>query len=151
MRAGKMASRSAMTGGEVGVDEGRVPEDGDEGAGGDGGDGGGGGGAAPVEGGEDDGGERGGVDGVGVEGFLEDGLGVEALVERPEAEQDDHEAGDEEDVLVGGVGADVADEDVVDEVGGGGEEVVVGGGDDLGEDGADEERAEELHAYVERG
>ena len=65
----------------------RVPEDGDEGAGEDAGDGGGGGGAAPVERGEDDGRERGGVDGVGVEGFLEDGFGVEALVKRPEAER----------------------------------------------------------------
>ncbi len=45
-----------------------------------------------VERGEDDWGERGGVDGVGVEGFLEDGFGVEALIERPEAEQDDHQA-----------------------------------------------------------
>ena len=60
---------------------------------------------------------------------------MQALVERPEAEQDDHSAGDEEDLLVAGFGAEVADEDVVDEVGGGGEEIVVGGGDDLGEDG----------------
>ena len=126
-------------GGQVGVDEGGIPEDGDEGAGGDAGDGGGGGGARPVEGGEDDRGQGGGVDGVGVEGFLEDGFGMEALVEGPEAEGGDHEAADEEDLAVGGLGAEVADEEVVDEVGGGGEEVVVGGGDDLGEDGADEE------------
>ena len=40
------------------------------------------------------------------------------------------------------LGLEVADEDVVDQVGGGREEIVVGGGDDLGEDGPDEKRAE---------
>ena len=131
-------------GGEVGVDEGAIPEDGDKGPGEDAGNGSGGGGAAPVERGEDDRGERSGVDGVGVEGFLKDGLCVQALIERPEAEQDDHRAGDEEDFFVRGAGLEVADEEVVDQVGGGGEEIVVGGGDDLGEDGPDEQRAEEL-------
>ena len=46
--------------------------------------------------------------------------------------------------LLQALGRDVADEDVVDEIGGGGEEIVVGGGDDLGEDGSHEQRAEEL-------
>ena len=45
--------------------------------------------------------------------------------------------------FVRGFGGDVADEDVVDEIGGGREEVVVGGGDDLGEDGADQQRSED--------
>ncbi len=69
---------------------------------------------------------------------------MEGLVERPEAEENDHEAADGEDLFVGGSGGDVADVDVVDEVGGGGEEPVVGGGDDLGEDGSHEEGAQEL-------
>ena len=87
-----------------------VPGDRDGCACGDGRDGGDGGGAAPEEGGKDDGGQSGGVDGVGVEGFLEDGLGVEALVEGPEAEQDDGEPADDEDAFVRGVGGDVADD-----------------------------------------
>ena len=139
-----MASRSAMGGAGGGCGRGRVPEDGDEGSGEDAGDCGGGGGASPVEGGEDDWRERGAVDGVGVEGFFEDGFGVRGDCRGPDAEQDDHQAADDEDLLVGGLGLDVADEDVVDEVGGGREEIVVGGGDDLGEDGSDEEGAEEL-------
>ena len=126
------------------VDEGRVPEKGDDGAGGDGGDGSGGGGAAPEESGEDNGGECGRVDGVGVERLFEDGFNVHGLVKRPDAEQYDHEAGDKEDLFVGGKGFKVAEEDVVDEIGGGGKEPVVGGGDDFGEDGTHEERAEEL-------
>ena len=65
---GKDGVPVAEDSGDVGVDEGSVPEDGDEGSGEDGSDRGGGGGAAPVEGGEDDGRERGGVNGVGVEG-----------------------------------------------------------------------------------
>ena len=94
----------ANDGGEVGVDEGSVPEDGDEGSGEDAGYRRAGGGAAPVEGGQDHRSERGRVDGVGVEGFLEDGFGVQALVERPQAEQDDHGAGDEEDLVVEALG-----------------------------------------------
>ena len=101
------------------VDVGRVPEDSDEGPGEDAGDGGGGSRATPIEGSEDDGRERGGVDGVGVEGFLEDGLGMQALIERPEAEQNNQQAGDEQDLLVSGFGANVTDKDVVDQVGGG--------------------------------
>ena len=64
---------------------------------------------------------------------------MQRLVERPQAEQDDHQARDAEILLVGGLRVDVADEDVVDEIGRGGEEVVVRGGDDLGEDGAHEQ------------
>ncbi len=121
-----------------------VPGDGDDGAYSDAGYGCGGGGTLPEEGREDDWGEGGGVDGVGVEGFFEDGLGTERLEERPQAEQDDHEPADDEDLLVRGVGAKVADVDIVDQVGGRGEEPVVGGGDDLGEDGSHKEGAEEL-------
>ncbi len=69
---------------------------------------------------------------------------MQGLVERPETEENHDEAADGEDVFVGGFGVQVADVDVVDEVGGGGEEPVVGGGDDLGEDGSHEECAEEL-------
>ena len=65
--------------------------------------------------------------------------------------KDDHEAGDDEDALVGGLGRDVADEDVVDEVGGGGEEVVVGGGNDFGEDGSDHDGAEDVRQAVHAG
>ena len=43
-----------------------------------------------------------------------------------------------------GVGAEVADEDVVNQVGGRGKQPVVGGGNDLGEDGSDQKRAEQL-------
>ena len=98
----------------------------------------------PEESREDDWSEGGGVDGIGVEGFFEDGLGTERLEERPEAEQDDHEPADDEDLLVRGVRAKVADVDIVDQVGRRGEEPVVGGGDDLGEDGSHEEGAEEF-------
>ena len=47
-------------------------------------------------------------------------------------------------MFVGGGGFEVAEEDVVDEIGGGRKEPVVGGGDDFGEDGTHEESAEEL-------
>ena len=126
------------------MDDGGVPEDGDEGACEDAGDGGGGGGPLPVEGGEDDRGESYAVDGVGVEGSLEDRLGAKGLEESPKSQKDDHETRDDEHLLIGGLRLDVADEDVVDEVGGGGEEPVVGGGDDFGEDGSHEEGTEEL-------
>src|SRR5580698_4846495 len=57
----------------------RVPEDGDEGSGADSGGGSGGGGAARIERGEDDRRKRRGVDGVGVDGFLQNGFGAERL------------------------------------------------------------------------
>ena len=92
------------------VDEGSIPEEGDDGAGGDAGDGGGGSSFAPEEGGEDDRSESRRVDGVGVERFLKDGLDMEGLIERPETKQDDHEAADGEDLFVGGLWGDVADD-----------------------------------------
>ncbi len=125
------------------VDEGSIPEEGDDGAGGNAGNGSSGSCSAPEEGGQDNRRESGTVDGVSVEGFLKDRLDMEGLVERPETKQDDHETADGEDLFVGCLWGDVADIDVVDEVGRGGEEPVVGGGDDLGEDGSHEKRAEE--------
>lgn len=54
------------------VNKGRIPEDRDERTDRDAGYGGRGGGSTPEESGEDDRGEGSGVDGVGVEGLLED-------------------------------------------------------------------------------
>ena len=137
--------------GQVGVDKLRVPEDGDEGAGGDTRNGRGRRGPFPEEGRQNDGRQSGGVDRVGVEGFLKNGMGAEGLVERPETEENDQKAADEENIAVRCLGPDVADVNVVDEIGGGREEIVVGGGDDLGEDGADQECAEQVRKRVERG
>ena len=128
--------------GKVAVDEGGVPENGDGGPGGDAGDGTGGSGAPPEERGEYDRCQCGGIDSVSVKGLLEDGVNVHRLVERPDAEQNDHEAGDDEGLFVGSFGDEITQVDVIDQVGSRGEEPVVGGGDDLGEDGAHKERAE---------
>ena len=68
---------------------------------------------------------------------------VDRLIKRPAAQQHHGQPRNDENPLVGRVRRDVADEDVLDQVGGRGEQVVRGGGNDLGEDRAQQQSAHE--------
>ena len=73
---------------------------------------------------------------------MKNAFSVDGLVERPAPEEHDGKARNDENAFVRGIWRDVADEDVIDQVGSRGEQVVRRGGDDLGENGAKQDRAE---------